>query len=410
MATHRLYYDDSYMQNFSARVIACMPVEPVAAGSGLQPAWEVVLDRTAFYPTSGGQPNDVGRLGEARVLDVRDAGDEIAHIVDRELPLGTVDGCVDWARRFDHMQQHTGQHVLSAMFQERYGLPTVSFHLGSDLCTIDLRGPEPSADMLRGAQRAANAVIFEDRPINVRYDTADQLARQGARKEVDREGILRAIEIEAADLQPCGGTHVKSTGQVGLVLVRRCTKIRQDWRVEFVCGHRAERIATADFQTLRTIADRLACVPHEAVSAVEKCSMERDAHFKSLRAAMQQLAEARAELLVAATAPASNGVRLITELLREENPELLLPLATQLAKNERTVALLIHEPSGQIVFAQSPDAGKDGTGKDLAAVLKQLLTTFPGKGGGTHDFVRAKLADASQSASALALATQLVSL
>src|SRR5208282_1912682 len=154
---------DSYMQNFSARVIACMPVEPVAAGSGLQPAWEVVLDRTAFYPTSGGQPNDVGRLGEARVLDVRDAGDEIAHIVDRELPLGTVDGCVDWARRFDHMQQHTGQHLLSAMFQERYGLPTVSFHLGSDLCTIDLRGPEPSADMLRGAQRAGNAVIFEDR-------------------------------------------------------------------------------------------------------------------------------------------------------------------------------------------------------------------------------------------------------
>src|ERR1700687_3756349 len=248
MATHRLYYDDSYLQNFEARVVACMPAEPVFSEAGPQPAWEVLLDRSAFYPSSGGQPNDLGRLGAARVLDVRDAGDEIAHIVDRELPPGSVEGCVDWRRRFDHMQQHTGQHLLSGMFHERYGLPTVSFHLGSDLCTIDLRGPEPSPDVLRGAQRAANAVIFEDRPVNVRYGTADQLTREGARKEVDREGILRAIEIEAADLQPCGGTHVKSTGQIGLVLIRRCTKVRQDWRVEFVCGGRAERIAPPGFQ------------------------------------------------------------------------------------------------------------------------------------------------------------------
>jgi alanyl-tRNA synthetase len=409
MATHRLYYDDSYMQNFHAHVIACMPVEPVLSEGGLQPAWEVLLDRTAFYPSSGGQPNDVGRLGEARVVDVHDAGDEIAHIVDRELPLGAVDGCVDWARRFDHMQQHTGQHLLSAMFQERFGLPTVSFHLGSDLCTIDVRGPEPSADALRGAQRAANAIIFEDRPINVRYGTADQLAQKGVRKEVDREGILRAIEIEAADLQPCGGTHVKSTGQIGLVLVRRCTKIRQDWRVEFACGHRAERLATADFQMLRAIADRLSCAPDETLSAIEKSSAERDAHFKSLRATVQQLAEARAKLLLAA-APTSNGVRLIAQLFREENPELLLPLATELAKNENTIALLIHEPTGQLVFAQSHGSGKEAAGKDLAAVLKQVLATNPGKGGGTRDFVRAKLADPSQAAPALALATQLVSL
>jgi alanyl-tRNA synthetase len=410
MATHRLYYDDSYMQNFHARVLACMPVEPVAAGSGPQPAWEVLLDRTAFYPSSGGQPNDVGRLGEAQVLDVRDADDEIAHIVDRELPLGAVDGCVDWARRFDHMQQHTGQHLLSAMFQERFGLPTVSFHLGSDLCTIDIRGPEPSADALRGAQRAANAIIFEDRPINVRYGTADQLARQGVRKEVEREGILRAIEIEAADLQPCGGTHVKSTGQIGLVLVRRCTKSRQDWRVEFACGHRAEQLASADFQTLRIVADRLGCSPDETVSAVERSSAERDAYFKSLRAALQQLAEARAKLLVAAATPGVNGIRLIAQLLREENPELLLPLATELANQGSTIALLIHELTGQIVFAQSTGLGNDGAGKDLAGVLKQLLATIPGKGGGARDFVRAKLTDASQSTSALAHATKLLDL
>src|SRR6202166_4609257 len=284
MSTHRLYYDDSYLENFDARVLACSPAEPVRGASGMQPAWEVLLDQTAFYPTSGGHANDLGLLGEAVVLDVRDEEDIIVHIVDREVELGAVKGCVNWPRRFDHMQQHTGQHLLSAMFQERFGLPTVSFHLGGDVCTIDLRGPEPSADALRGAQRAANEIIFEDRPVNVRYGTADQLARSGARKEVEREGILRAIEIEAADLQPCGGTHVKSTGQIGLVLVRRYTKMRQDWRGGVAGGGRADRVATGDFQLLRAVADRLSCAPEEALAATEKSAAEREANFKSLRA------------------------------------------------------------------------------------------------------------------------------
>jgi alanyl-tRNA synthetase len=404
MATHRLYYDDSFLQNFTARVLSCSPSEPFPGPSGTKPAWEVCLDRTVFYPNSGGQPNDLGKLADANVLDVRDEGDEIAHIVDQEIDTDTVYGCIHWPRRFDHMQQHTGQHLLSAIFHERYGLPTVSFHLGEEMCTIDLRGAEPSVNVLRGAQRAANAAVFEDRPVNVRYGTADQLARQGVRKEVDRSGILRAIEIEGIDLQPCGGTHVKSTGQIGLILVRRCNKIRQDWRVEFACGARAEAIATADFQLLRAIGEQLSCSPEEALAAIEKASDERDAHFKNLRATWQQLAEARAKWMIAATAPAPNGVRCIATLLRDENPELLLPLATELAKNDNTVALLIHESTGQLVFAQSNSAGKD-----LATLLKQLLSSIPGKGGGNRDFVRAKLADPTQSTAALAQATELAS-
>jgi len=402
MGTRRLYYDDSYLQNFSARVLSCAPAEPFPGPAGTRPTWEVVLDRSAFYPSSGGQPNDLGKLGEARILDVRDDGEDIAHIVDQEIASDTVEGCIHWPRRFDHMQQHTGQHLLSAMFHERYGLPTVSFHLGGEICTIDLRGSEPSLDVLRGAQRAANAIVFEDRPVNVRYGTANELAEQGVHKEVDRQGILRAIEIERADLQPCGGTHVKSTGQIGLVLVRRCTKVRQDWRVEFACGERAEGIASADFQLLRAIGEQLSCSPEEAPAAIGKAAEERDAHFKGLRTTLQQLAEARAKLMIAATAPAGNGVRCVATLLREENPEMLLPLATELAKNERTIALLIYEPTGQLVFAQSPAAGVD-----LGAALKRVLATIPGKGGGTHDFVRAKLLDPSQSRAALEMAMQL---
>jgi alanyl-tRNA synthetase len=402
MATHRLYYDDSYTQNFEAQVRGCVPAEPVATDSGTRPAWEVLLDQTAFYPSSGGQPNDLGSLGEANILDVRDDGEEVLHIVDRELAPGPVQGCVLWSRRFDHMQQHTGQHLLSAMFQERFGLPTVSFHLGGELCTIDLRGPEPSADVLLGAQRAANQIIFEDRRVTVRYGTADQLAGLGVRKEVEREGMLRAIEIEGADLQPCGGTHVKSTGQIGMLLVRRCTKVRQDFRVEFACGSRAERLASAEFALLRVLGDRLSCAPEESLAAIEKAFAERDANFKALRGALQQLAEARAELLSAA-AVGEGGVRVVAEVLRDVHPELLLPLATELAKKERTVALLALELSGQLVFAQHPSGGKD-----LTALLKQVFATFPGKGGGSRDFVRAKLNEPGASAPAIALARKLL--
>src|ERR1700676_1210858 len=158
--------------------------------------------------------------------------------------------------------------------------PTVSFHLGRGVSTIDLRGPELSEEILEGAERAANQVIFEDRPVSVRYGTAEDLAQLGVRKKVERSGILRAIEIEGADLQPCGGTHVKRTAQMGVILVRQCTKIRQDWRVEFVCGRRAERAARQDFLLLRRVAERLGCATSEVVEASERVLTDRDAHFK----------------------------------------------------------------------------------------------------------------------------------
>jgi alanyl-tRNA synthetase len=292
MTTRRLYYDDSFQRDFEARVLSC---EPVVHNS--TQAWNVILDCTALYPTSGGQPHDVGKLDEAHVLDVREEEHpegEIVHVVDRELKLGAVHGCVDWARRFDHMQQHTGQHLLSAMFQERYGRPTVSFHLGAEICTIDLCGPEPNEEVLEGAERAANQIIFENRAVMTRYGTAEEFAELGVRKKVERSGILRAIEIEGADLQPCGGTHVKSTGQIGMVLVRRCSKVRQDWRVEFVCGGRAGRMARQDVLLLRRVAEQLNCAPQDLAEAAGRAVSERDAHFKNARRLLERLAEAEA--------------------------------------------------------------------------------------------------------------------
>jgi len=403
--TRRLYYDDAFATEFTARVKSCepalVPFSPVAKA----PAWEVVLDQTAFYPTSGGQPHDLGKLGEANVIDVRDAEDEIIHTVDQPVELGEAKGCINWPRRFDHMQQHTGQHLLSAMFQERFGLPTISFHLGSELCTIDLRGPEPTEEILEGAERAANQIIFENRPVNVRYGTADLLSQLGVRKEVERDGILRAIEIESADLQPCGGTHVQRTGQIGMLLVRRCTKVRQDWRVEFVCGRRAERFARRDFQLLRRLAEELRCAPEDVVAASQRVLTERDAHFKNVRALLQRLAEAEAVAALQSTNAGASGIRVVARVFGEETQEEYpAQLATQLAKFEKTVALLARSASGHVIFAQHP-----GTGKDLNALLKQTLLRFPGKGGGTPDFVRARLNENEHAEEAIAFAKGVIS-
>ena len=399
MATRRLYYDDSFLREFDARVLSCDP--EVHNGT---PAWAVVLDSTGLYPTSGGQPHDLGKLGDAYVLDVRDEEGEIVHVIDRELNPGSIHGCIDWARRLDHMQQHTGQHLLSAMFQERFGRPTVSFHLGAEICTIDLRGPEPTEEILEGAEHAANLIIQEDRPVTVRYGTAEDLAEQGVRKEVKREGILRAIEIEGADLQPCGGTHLSRTSQIGIILVRRCSRMRQDWRVEFVCGLRAERVARRDFQVLRGAAAKLACAPENVVASAERAITERDAHFKTIRALLQRLAEADAAIALQSLKAGSSGIRVVARVFGEESqPEYLSNLATQLAKSEKTVALLGRFVCGHLIFAQHPAAGKD-----MNALLRQVLAQFAGKGGGTRDFARGKLSDPAQAEKAVAFAQQLL--
>ena len=403
MTTRRLYYDDAFEKEFQARVMHCEVLPPDLSAGITGTVWGLLLDRTAFYPTSGGQPHDLGKIGDANVLDVRDEGDEILHLVDRKPSDPDVTCCINWPRRFDHMQQHTGQHLLSAMFQERFGLPTVSFHLGVDYCTIDLRGPEPTPEILEGAERAANQIIFEDRPVNVRYGTADQLSKLGVRKEVERKGILRAIEIEAADLQPCGGTHVKSTGQIGLVLVRRCTRMRQDWRVEFVCGSRAARIARHEFQLLRLTSEKLGCAPGDLVAAAGRALEERDANFKSVRAMAEKLAEAEATLALQSAARDSGGLLIHARVFADVPAEYLGFFATTFAKTEKAIALVAGLETGQLIFAQHSSAGKD-----MNALLKRVLGLTGGKGGGTRDFARGKLADEKQADKAVALAKELL--
>ena len=404
MATRRLYYDDSFQKEFAAKVLSCEPATAATASQAKVPAWEVILAQTAFYPTSGGQPHDIGKLGDAQVLKVTDRKDEIVHLVDRRLEFGEVRGSINCPRRFDHMQQHTGQHLLSAMFQKHFNLPTVSFHLGVEVCTIDVRGQEPSEEILEGAERAANQMIFEDRCVSVRYGTAEELSRLGVRKEVDREGVLRAIEIEGVELQPCGGTHVRSTGQIGMILVRGCAKIRQDWRVEFVCGTRTEEAARRDFRLLREVAEKLKSAPEDVVSSSARAVAERDANFKKIRALLERLAGAEATLALESPGAQANSLRIISRAFEDVPAEYLGFFGTAIAMTEKTVALLGLAGAGDLLFAQHPMAGKD-----MHALLKQVFEKFAGKGGGARDFARGKLADSSQMENALALAREKLS-
>jgi alanyl-tRNA synthetase len=398
MATRRLYYDDSFQDNFTAQVLSCVPLVD-GEDSGFGPRWGVILDQTLLYPTSGGQPNDLGKLGEAEVVDVREQEDRILHVLDRPVPEGRIDGCIHWPRRFDHMQQHTGQHLLSAVFQERFGLITVSFRLGEIVSTIDLKGPQPSPLILEGAGRAANAVIFEDREITVRYGTAEEFAGQGVRKQVDRKGVLRAIEIAGIDLQPCGGTHLRHTGQLGLILIRGCTKIRQDWRVEFVCGGRAEKAARQDADLIALLSAALECAAQDLPAAVERLIREREEWAKQIKTLLPRIAESEAAALLAAAPRRADGIRLVAEAVQNVVPDYLKHLATALARTDGTVALLSDTQTGNVVFAQHPSAAKD-----MNELLKKLFEQVPGKGGGSKDFARGALAPGSNVAAAMELA------
>ena len=378
----RLYYQDSFVAEFDAQVISCIPAGDLFC---------VVLDRTGFYPASGGQPFDTGRLGDAAVLEVAESeGGEIVHTTDRALPVGAVHGSIDWPRRFDHMQQHTGQHLLSAIFVSLFGYATASFHLGREASAIDLAAAQSgiSPAQLAAAEQRVNEIIFEDRPVAVRYGTRQELAAAGVRKEVQREGLLRAIEIEGIELQPCGGTHVRRTGQIGMMLLRKCEKQKGNWRVEFVCGGRALAAAREDRRLLLESARALGGAAGDVPALVARAAEERRQSDRQRKELQSRLAGYEARSLWEEAAAGSGGVRIVQRVLEGAEADYLRLLATRVVEHGRGVALLGARPGGHVVFAQT--AGLAG---DMNLVLRSALAGTGGKGGGTRDFAQGSCPD-----------------
>ena len=379
--TERLYYTEAYLQTFDAAVTR---VDVVGGRTS------VVLDRTAFYPTSGGQPFDTGVLtGETRlqVVDVidDDSGD-VAHIVDSRpeavTPGQSVRGSVDWPRRFDHMQQHTGQHVLSAAIDRLFGVRTVSFHLGAESSTIDVTR-ELTRDELVSAEVEANAVVFEDRPVGVRFVSAEDAASLPLRKEPVREGTLRLVDIDRFDLSACGGTHVARTGGIGVIAIGSVERFKGGQRIEFFCGSRA----LAKFRAMRdALADAvrlLSVAADELPPAIEKLQLESRERQRSMLSLQQELARYRAEELAASAEQLPKG-RLVLRAV-DADAAALKSMASAIAARPGFIAVLVSTATpALVVVARSEDV-------DVAAnqVIATLTAKFGGRGGGKPDLAQA---------------------
>lgn len=382
--TQRLYYHDSFLYDFDAEISEVQ--------DGPKPA--LLLNRTAFYPTSGGQVFDTGVIsGEGEKLDITEVADaedgRVVHYLEaapKSLRAGMkIHGEIDRTRRRDHMQQHTGQHVLSAAFVRLFDLHTVSFHMGDDYCSIDLDTPTLSKQHVEEAERLANEIILENRPVEIRFVSREEAANLGLRTiPVAERDELRIIEIRDFDLSACGGTHVNQTGQICCVMLRKTEKVRQGWRVEFVAGQRAVATARRDFTTLTATAGLFSAhihgVPEQARKALDDIRSLRKQHED----VQEELAEAQAKSMLAEV-PEVNGQKRVARVFADREMASLKLLAQKLTRAEAKVIVLLGTTSPQpsLVFAQSR-----GQSADMGKLMKEVLAKVGGRGGGSKDLAQ----------------------
>ena len=403
--TDRLYYRDSFLCDFDAEVREVTE----------SPRPALILDRTAFYPTSGGQIFDTGTIAadteQLKVTEVADTEDgRIIHYLEapaKDVHPGTkIHGQIDPTRRRDHMQQHSGQHVLSAAFIRLHNLHTVSFHMADDYCSIDLDTPNLTLKQVESAERLANDIILENHAVDISFVTRDEAATLGLRKipATDRDE-LRIIDIRDVDLSACGGTHVNHTGQIGCILLRKFEKVRQGYRVEFVCGQRAVSTARRDYSTLTESAGLYSAGLYDVPQSIRKSLDEIRTLRKQREQSLEELAEAQAASLLAETAE-SNGRKLIVRTFADRDMSSLKLLAQKLTRlSPNAIALLAStSPQSALVFAQSP-----GQPFDMGSLLKQAMQKLNGRGGGSKDFAQGGAPSDSTSADALAAALDDVS-
>ena len=393
--TRRLYYDQPDLLEFDSVVEEShSPLEsPSPQGFSEQPRPAVILRETAFYPTSGGQVYDTGwvtldgkRLRVAEVAEVENG--RIVHYLEASpkipAPGAAIHGTIDAERRRDHMQQHSGQHVLSAAFIELYQFPTVSFHMGEDYCSIDLATPALSSEQMAGAETRANQIVFENRPVRIRYVTRAEAETLGLRKlpPVDRDQ-LRLIEVADFDLSACGGTHVAASGQIGSILLRKSEKVRQGTRVEFVCGLRAVRTARRDYTALSESAALYSAQLWDVPEQIRKNLEESKRLIKQKEDALDQLAEQMA--LADLRSQPENGRKIVWRIFSDRDISFARLFAQKLTRAGTPAIALVAstvDPPG-LVFAQTP-----GGAADMGALLRQVLSLVGGRGGGGRDFAQ----------------------
>jgi alanyl-tRNA synthetase len=391
--TEHLYYRDSFLYEFDAEVVNVVPPSDSSSRTA------AILDRTAFYPTSGGQVFDTGWIvfddsSKLRVDQVEEREDgDILHFFESppQLEKGSrVRGLIDVARRVDHMQQHSGQHVLSAAFLRLFNIPTVSFHMGADYCSIDLQTNQLEAKNLTGqhvesAEALANEVVQDNRPVDVRFVTQEEARGLGLRKlPPTQRDELRLIAIRDFDLTACGGTHVMGTSQIGSILLRKTEKVRQGWRVEFVCGKRAIAAASRDYSTLAEAAGLLSSQLGEVPQQILKVQEESRAARRVSEQLQEELVDGVATKLMAET-PETGGRKVVIRILPDRDVSYIKLLAQRLVRQNSAAVALLATTSGQpaLVFAQTA-----GQPFDMGALMKETLASLGGRGGGSKDMAQ----------------------
>nr|MBC7245134.1 alanyl-tRNA editing protein [Chloroflexota bacterium] len=367
--TLRLYYHDAYRTEFDAQIMRAIPGKKGTTG--------IILDQTCFYPTSGGQPCDHGTLDSQPVFDVVEEDGEIVHWIAGEIAEPFVHGRIIWLRRFDHMQQHTGQHILSQAFLRLLGAQTVSFHLGEEISTIDLDRAILEADEAEKVEDLANEIVFANRPVLTRFVSPEEVATLELRKVPAVEANIRIVEIEGFDRSPCGGTHCARTGEVGPIAIRKWERRGQESRVEFVCGWRALHDYRWKTATVNELALAFSVKDRELAAAVLRLMQEASENRRELHRLQEELLAAEAAKLLAEATP-WNDISIVVRSFQEREPQEVRKLASLLTAGDKQIALLgISGKQARLVFARSQDLPTD-----MAILLKKTCASFRGSGGG----------------------------
>lgn len=408
--TERLYWQDSFLRRFEATIVRVLPAGGEAGGR------QVVLDRTAFYPTGGGQPCDTGRLGGASVVEVREDDRGPLHVVSgpgaARLRRGEVVPCeVDWPRRFDHMQQHSGQHLLSRALVEIAGAPTRSFHLGETLCTIDVEMFPPDEASLRKAEETVNGIIWEDRPVTATVSSAGRGPGERAGREAGLAGLgpkpgepVRTIEVQGFDATPCGGTHVSRTGQVGALAVTAWEPSKKMTRITFVCGGRVVRRLREARAVVGACVAGLSAPEPEVPGALRRLLGEREEMHRRLKALEERVAEWEAEQ-AASAAPRVAGWMVFKKVFdgREKSVEAAQLLVRKFVSAPGRLAVVAVREGGRATLMAARSAGD---GVEVGPVVSELASRFGGRGGGSALQARAGALPAGAAAELVAEAAE----
>jgi len=395
--TEKLYFTDSSILQFPATIIDVQATEQ---------GYAVQLDRTAFYPTGGGQPNDTGLIGDARVIDVFENEDGVIyHVVGQLGALAAgqaVEGRIDRARRLDHMQQHSGQHILSQAFVHACRAETRSFHLGAQTSTIDIELQSPTNEHMRAAEEIANEIIFEDRPMRVHLLNEEEARRLPLRKESAVHGQIRVIEVEGYDWSPCGGTHAVRAGQIGLIAIKGYERAKKMTRVEFVCGHRALEEYRAANETAISVAQLFSAERDTSVELVRRMIQENKNLKRRIRDLLELAMTAEAAEMRAAVT-STGQFKIIRAAFDGRDLEEVRMLATKIVQAEPAIALLGTKDAGaaRLVFARSGSLTEN-----MGQLLAEACQLLGGRGGGKPDMAQGGGPDVAKLDEAIKLAAE----